>query len=544
MTSMATQQKPSSPFWKNPRTVCFLIALAAGILFLWPTTYYQDWLSSGDHGRDLDAFEQALNGKAVYTDYWWVYGPLMPHYYALFYKFFGIKISSVLLGKFMINLTAGLVCYLALARLFSPLAALGAAIWFWAFQQDFFFTYNHVGGIVVEMAVIFCLLSYVQLRRMSTLWWAAGWCFVLSMIKVNFGLSSLGTILVAAFLVDRSYKIPFTSQKKLFYFAGIAVFPVVVFFIYWLLLKTLPMYEIRQCLPYSNADQPYNTTPWGAMWGFLKITAGEIKKTPSLLVLYVVMALCAVQAGIVLAKKKMDPAYKKMLTLSMIVLAVYGLANFHEFIKSGVWYRWFWAQPPLIALVLIIFETAAKSLHQTVRVLLWSVLFLLLAINAMAPWKSAISHQIPPQKITGERGGIYVGNGQDWVAPVNVTTEYLKLVLKPGESFFAVPYDILYNYLLARPIPSRQTIFFEHINIPPEQELKIIKEIEAKNINTIVLSNRYRSPEKGLGTLGKTYCPIIGKYIEDNFVVLVRIGYWQVLPGWGWNHGTMILKRK
>jgi hypothetical protein len=205
-------------FWKSI-PFFFLLALLAGIVILWPSTNFQDWLSTGDHGRDLDAFEQTLNGKIVYQDYWWVYGPLMPYYYAIFYKLLGINIHSVLIGKFVIELSAGLLCFFALSRLFQPLTAFMAALWFWGFQQDFFFTYNHVGGIAVITAVIFCLLSYIKERRIETLWWGVAWCFVLAMVKVNFGLSSLGALMAAAFIVDRSYKVPFTSAKKLFYFS-------------------------------------------------------------------------------------------------------------------------------------------------------------------------------------------------------------------------------------------------------------------------------------------------------------------------------------
>jgi len=536
------QHIPSSSFWKNPKTLFFVLALLAGVVLLFPTLNFQDWLSTGDHGRDLDAFEEVLDGKIVYRDYWWVYGPLMPYYYAFFYKILGIKIQSILIGKFVIKLSAGLLCYLALVRLFRPLTAFAAALWFWGFQQDFFFTYNHIGGIAVVTAVMFCLLSYLKAQRMNYLWWGLLACFVLSMIKVNFGLSSLGALLVTAFLVDYSYKVAFTSSKKLFYFTGVIIVPAMIFLVYWLLLKSLPMYEIRQCLPYSNADQPYNTTPWGALAAFWKIEWTEAKASPILSIFYVLMTLCAVQTALIF--HKIENPRRKMIALALFILAIYGAANFHEFLKSGVWYRWFWAQPPLIALVFILFETAAASLHKTIRLLLWSAILVMVFLAGLRSWQASIAYQNPHQQIAGPRGGIYVANPADWVATVNTTAQYINQTLKPGELFFALPYDILYYYLTGRSNPSRQTIFFEHINVPPAQELKIIQELEAKGVNYVLLSSRHVSSEQGLGILGKTYCPILGKYINDNFVPLVRIGDWQNPPGWGWTHGTMILKRK
>ncbi len=51
------------------------------------------------------------------------------------------------------------------------------------------------------------------------------------------------------------------------------------------------------------------------------------------------------------------------------------------------------------------------------------------------------------------------------------------------------------------------------------------------------------SLEGGLGKLGVSYCPLIGRYIAENFKVVAEFGPWTSLPGWGWNHGTRIMKR-
>jgi hypothetical protein len=540
---ITTPKRFSNPL-SNARWVFLLLTVLLGLLILWPWLHFQDWLSAGDHGRDLEAAQEVLRGKTVYRDYWWVYGPLMPYYYAIFYKIFGISIQSILLGKFLIKLTAGILCYLAVSISFRPLTALMATLWFWTFAQDFFFTYSHIGGIMMVMAVIWCLMRYIREQKTSTLWQGLILCFVLSMIKVNFGLSSLATLMASVFFVDRMNNVPFSSPKKLFYFLGIIAVPGAIFLIYWQLLSPLPLYEIRQCLPYSNADQPYNTTPWSAVVSFLKIAWGEASRSAALLIFYILTFFCLIQTSIVWFKNELEPKQKKILTMTVIVLSIYILANFHEYLKSGVWYRWFWAQPPLIVLVFIIFETATQNLHKIIRSLLWAVIALMVGIIVISSWQAAIRFKNPQQKIAGARGGVYVANPEDWVQTVNATTEYLNNTLKPDETFFALPYDIIYYYLTGRPSPSRQTIFFEHINIPLEQERKIIQEIEEKKVNYIVVSNRFMSPERGLGTLGKTYCPVIGKYINDNFIPVIRFGDWQHVPGWGWAHGTMILKRK
>ncbi len=73
----------------------------------------------------------------------------------------------------------------------------------------------------------------------------------------------------------------------------------------------------------------------------------------------------------------------------------------------------------------------------------------------------------------------------------------------------------------------------------------MIAELEKNHVNYILLSNRaFAREEQGLGFLGTTYCPLIGKYIKENFYPLARFGDWSDEPGWAWNHGTLILKRK
>ena len=79
---------PFADFFQNRTAVFFLTLLTAGVI-LYPTINYQPWLASGDHGRDLYCFKATLDGAVPYRDYWWVYGPIMPYYYAVFLKFFG-----------------------------------------------------------------------------------------------------------------------------------------------------------------------------------------------------------------------------------------------------------------------------------------------------------------------------------------------------------------------------------------------------------------------------------------------------------------------
>src|SRR5580704_3994959 len=96
---------------QNSKAFILLLVLVVGILITAPYANYQDFLSQGDHGRDLYAAQAVYRGELPYKDFWWVYGPLMPYYYGLFFKIFGTHISSMILGKLILRITGGvLIC--------------------------------------------------------------------------------------------------------------------------------------------------------------------------------------------------------------------------------------------------------------------------------------------------------------------------------------------------------------------------------------------------------------------------------------------------
>src|ERR1700733_7106226 len=97
------------PFLKQHLKCLVLLSVAAaGIIITAPYVNYQDYLSQGDHGRDLYAAQAVYRGELPYKDFWWVYGPLTPYYYGLFFKIFGTKISSMILGKLFLRVSEGL----------------------------------------------------------------------------------------------------------------------------------------------------------------------------------------------------------------------------------------------------------------------------------------------------------------------------------------------------------------------------------------------------------------------------------------------------
>ena len=153
--------------------------------------------------------------------------------------------------------------------------------------------------------------------------------------------------------------------------------------------------------------------------------------------------------------------------LSLGMLCLFYVANFHEYLKSGVWYRAFWAQPLSMMITFLLIDTATQSIPKICtkngfHILSWS--------GDLSAGFSSGSHvnavKTESQYLSLPRGGIYITNSPSWIATVEQTTDFLNKTLKPNELFFALPYDCLYYYLTDKKTPTRQLIFFEHIKIP------------------------------------------------------------------------------
>jgi hypothetical protein len=122
---------------KMKNVLSLLLLIVVGLFIYFPSLDILPYMAEGDTGRDLYAYEMTLEGKTPYRDYFYNYGPLMPYYYALCFKFFGIKIPSVLFGRMILNMLSGLFLFGCLRLFFRPIVAILCVWWFWSFNQDF-----------------------------------------------------------------------------------------------------------------------------------------------------------------------------------------------------------------------------------------------------------------------------------------------------------------------------------------------------------------------------------------------------------------------
>ena len=522
-----------------------LLTLCVGCLLLLPSIDFQPILAQGDHGHDLYSFEQVLKGKTPYKDFWWVYGPIMPYYYALAYSIFGVTIQSALIGKFILTLLAGIFFYLTMATVITPLFAFLSAVWFFIYYQGFFFTFNHIGGVTVFIAFLYFLFLYIKELKTSYALWSLFFIFILNFIKINFGVCALLVFLVSFFLTNRLNYFEKVYCKKRVYILALLVIPILTLAIYSFFIYDQPSYIIRQCFPYLASDHPHKASVLSTT---SRLTVGIFKNifstTPNA-IFALIINMSFIQVVYKIFKKQYDIRTNNQLTICILTLCLLYILNMHEFIASGIEYRTYWARPFSIMLIFLVIGKATQNFSKIIKFCFAAIVLFMMSLKfSSIIYTTTYSHS-KPFYLPLERGQVYLGNPPVWTDALTKTVQHLNKIIPEDELFFALPYDPLYYFLAAKDSPTRQLIFFDHINIPEEQEQKTINDLEANHVNWILLSSRHHAThEPGLGILGKTYCPLIGKYIEDNFEMVAQFGDWTNPAGWAWPHGVKILKRK
>lgn len=515
-----------------------LLTVLISLILLVPALNYIPILSTGDHGRDFYGAQQILEGKVPYHDFWWVYGPLMPYYYAVFYKMFGITMSSILVGKMVLILICEVFFYLTLSSFATPLFALTGTLWFFLYTNDFFFTYNHIGGVACLLGSLYYVFCYLKNGKSDCLYLGILGLFILGLIKINFALSSLCAFIISVRAIEYFQKYP---RKNLSLPIALLISSLAI--IYFFLLHKLPMYEIRQCFPYLSSDQPHQSTPLDA----IREAVTQVVRDGTASLSHTAFTLLILMSGLFIVitclSKKTPASARNFIFASVITLGTFYILNIHEYILSATTYRAYWVKPISILLVFTLIYSATKHLKPVILFLLYSTLLLNIGLEITNHYAAMKQVKRPENFLSVPRAQVYVSNEPQWIDTVQQTTNFLKTNLKISETFFALPYDCLYYFLAEKNSPTRQLIFFDHINIPQEQEMKIIGELEKNKVNWVVVSSRSISLEGGLGKLGVSYCPLIGTYIAENFKIVTEFGPWTSFPGWGWNHGTRMMKR-
>jgi len=463
MSSKAKIELFHFQFSKQEKIFFLLLTIFAGIIILWPLHNFQNYLSQGDHGRDLYCFKKTMEGALPYRDYSWLFGPLMPYYYSIFYFLGGISIQSVLLGYLLLVLLTGIVIYLICSVFLSPAISFVCALWYWCFRGiEFFYTYNHNGGLLTLMIAFYCLLKYIRDNRLFYVYAGFISIFLLGLIRLNMGIAILIAFILALLLIDFVQKDPEASKKRQLYAYLFLAVLIGTFSIYWYLLYPLPDYAIQQSFPYAKSQRTdFSPTPFAAVIYSMHLIISYFLATLAQKIFGILLLLSALQSCILTFSNKTSKEFKKNLILIFSSLFIFIFFSSHEFIASGVYYRIYWFMPLIFITMFILIAVATKGISSIIiKPLIFLTLFLPPFINIYNDHILFRYFKNPAHLLQIGQNKIYTSQHPFWFHTVTSATNFIKKNVPPSDKILVLPFDPLYLFLSGRDSAARQLVFF------------------------------------------------------------------------------------
>lgn len=230
-----------SPF-RAPRepwdltTAAALVALVA----LWAVRIYSTWSAWGDltvdSGHEMYVPALLAEGKMLYRDTWFMYGPASPYINGYLFRIFGVHLNVLYWAGCLSALGSAIFLYLAGMRLSSWVIGWTAAavVLIEAFHPSLFcfplpYSFAAVYGCLAACFFVWLLLNSVE----SGSWWwmfAAGMTSSLALLlKPEFGIAAYSTLSIwIALRVRKNWSWAFLGQNVLAILPGIVVCALVI----------------------------------------------------------------------------------------------------------------------------------------------------------------------------------------------------------------------------------------------------------------------------------------------------------------------------
>ena len=181
------------------------------LILLWFLVMRYTWANWGnltvDCGREMYVARVLSEGKVLYRDVWYLYGPAAPYFNALLFKLFGVRLTVLYMAGSIAALGSAIFLYLSGIELAFPLAgwSAGCVLLFQAFLPDIFcfplpYSFAAVYGCLVSCLFVW---SIIKASRSSS----ERWLFIIGLLaglamllKLEHGIACYGTVVLILLL--------------------------------------------------------------------------------------------------------------------------------------------------------------------------------------------------------------------------------------------------------------------------------------------------------------------------------------------------------
>ena len=208
-----TEERPAP--W-DAITIVGLVSLVA----IWAAWFFGTWAKWGyltaDCGREMYVPLVLSQGKTLYKDIWYLYGPAGPYFNSYLYRLFGVHLDVLYWAGSLSALGSAIFLYLSGMRLSSRLAGwtAGAVLLTQSFHHSLFsfplpYSFASVYGCLTACVFLWLTIRAVTSRNSAWVFGAATAAAVALLLKLEIGVACYGAVallIVARWLRDRSWK--------------------------------------------------------------------------------------------------------------------------------------------------------------------------------------------------------------------------------------------------------------------------------------------------------------------------------------------------
>jgi hypothetical protein len=192
----------------------------AALVVIWVAWMYGTWGTWGwltaDSGREMYVPTVLSEGKTLYRDIWYLYGPLAPYWNSFLFRIFGVHLSVLYWAGSLSALGSAILLYLSGMRMSSALAGwtAGAVVLTQSFQHSLFsfplpYSFASVYGCLTACVFLWFIIRGSNSSSTAHVFGAGTAAAVALLLKLEIGAAcyaTLALLIVARALRQRSWK--------------------------------------------------------------------------------------------------------------------------------------------------------------------------------------------------------------------------------------------------------------------------------------------------------------------------------------------------
>jgi hypothetical protein len=558
------------------------------LTILWAWQVYASWAAWGnltiDSGHEMYVPAVLAEGQTLYSDVWFMYGPISPYFNSYLFRIFGIHLNVLYWAGALSALVSALLLVVIGRRVsaWSVGWAAGAILLLQAFERSLFcfplpYSFAAVYGCVVGLAFLWTAIWSVQSTDWRWTLWAGFLAAVGLLTKPEFGLASYCTLGVTIILRQRqgtgtlwrdcAAVLPGALLCAVVIFwmvslrgvdfithENIVTWPSSYFMktygIHWLNFTGLSLSWaalgaalVRAVLPVSLILLAFAVLNWSridalALSVRLALTllvlvfgAGATRFVPAQvagvllfppdMVFYVALT-CAACWWVYMRRPEHRPRPAMLVLFTFTVALCFRLM----FKMMPMGYPIFYNGPAIVSFLLVVGAIVRGFAISTRAKRAAEVVASVACVLAVAP---RVGHWAPVRGLDAlvtDRGSVRVPH--DMAANYRAALTFMRDRALAGEYVSSVPEDTSLYFLSHTYSPTRMYSFTPGVIAPGKMTRDTIREFEDKRVRYILWSNRTFT-EFGVPVFGTDFNRELGDYFRARYVYVKRI---TPRPGW------------